>query len=332
MTGFSSRGRSLSAFTSTSFSERVLMKKTAFVLAASWFGVTFSVPAWAEKPLRVVTTLSTFADLVEQIGGDRVEVSYVAPPRFNPHFIEPRPSDVLKLKRADLFIHGGLDLELWRWPLVDAAGNPDVRPGGSREVVLSQGVKLLEVPDRPVSRAEGDIHLYGNPHYWLDPENGKIMLMHIAKKLSEIDPANTPQYRQRLEEFTGRLDKAIGRWRKTTAPLRGRKLVAYHNAWVYLTEFLGIKTELFLEPKPGIPPTPRQMLLAEQKIREEKISALIQASYAPLTAARQLARKTGVQVVTLCQNVGELPGCPDYLSLIDHNIQQILQAAQGKAP
>lgn len=305
--------------------------KTAFrLLLGVWITATVSTPAWAEKPLQVVATLSTFADLVKQIGGDRVEVSSVASPRFNPHFIEPKPSDVLKVKRADLFVHAGLDLELWRWPLVDAAGNTGIRPGGARELDLSRGIHLLEVPDRPVSRAEGDIHLYGNPHYWLDPRNGEAMAKTIAEKLCQIDPAHAGHYQQRLKEWTARLDQEIQRWRDASTAIRGKEFVAYHNEWIYLTEFLRVKVELFLEPKPGIPPTPKQLLLVEQRVREREIPAILQAGYAPAWASDHLARRTGVRVVKLCQNVGERPGCSDYSAMIDHNIREILQAVQGE--
>jgi len=179
------------------------MKKIIrFGMIIGWLVLFGMVPhGVSAAPLKVVTTLSTFADLVKNIGGEHVEVSYVASPKFNPHFIEPKPSDVLKVKRADLFVHAGLDLELWRWPLVEAAGNREVMPGGSRELDLSRGVILLEVPDRSLSRSEGDIHLYGNPHYWLDPNNAKTMAESISKKLSEIDPVHASEFEKNLENF-----------------------------------------------------------------------------------------------------------------------------------
>ncbi|MCB0336157.1 MAG: zinc ABC transporter substrate-binding protein, partial [Bdellovibrionales bacterium] len=130
--------------------------------------------AFAEpiKKLTIVTTISTFADIAASVGGEYVETSSIASPRFNTHFIEPKPTDVLRLKRADLFIHGGLDLEMWRDPLVNASGRPDFRVGGERQLDVSSSVTLLDLPSGPLSRASGDIHLYGNPHYWQDPKNG----------------------------------------------------------------------------------------------------------------------------------------------------------------
>ncbi len=185
----------------------------------------------AEKRLNVVATLTTFADLAKTVGGDHVSVSAIAAPQFNPHFIEPKPSDVLRVKRADLFIHAGLDLELWRGPLLDAAGNTNVMPGQPGELDLSQGIALLEVPDHPVSRAEGDIHIYGNPHYWTDPENAKIIAKTIADKFSAMDSAHAQDYQQRLQQFTARLDQQIAEWRSQLAPFQGQEFVGYHNEW-----------------------------------------------------------------------------------------------------
>ena len=175
------------------------------------------LPVRGAERLRVVATLTTFADLAKAVGGDLVDVSAIASPKFNAHFIEPKPSDVLKVKRADVFIHAGLDLELWRFPLVDAAGNRDVMPGGANELDLSHGIALLEVPIRAVSRLEGDIHLYGNPHYWLDPENAKTMARAIGEKLSAMDPEHQAAYQRNAQAFLARLNAKIPEWRARNA-------------------------------------------------------------------------------------------------------------------
>lgn len=280
----------------------------------------------AEKPVRVVATLSTFADLVKQVGGENVEVSHVAPARFNPHFIEPRPSDVLKVKRADLFVHAGLDLELWRGPLLDAAGNPSLFPGGKGELDLSRGIALLEVPDQPVSRLMGDIHLYGNPHYWLEPENARIMATAIGAKLCELDPTHAASYQERLKQLLQRLDEKNRQWQAAVRAIRGKEAIAYHRSWPYLAQFAGITIEQFLEPKPGIPPTPRQLGFLEEYITQRRIQAILQETFVPKAASETLAKRTGARVVTLCQNVGELPEVNDYIALIDFNIRQLVEA------
>ncbi len=308
------------------------MRRVSIVLfvAVGWLHLVGGPPpAAAADRLKVVATLSTFADLVKTIGAEHVEVSAIASPKFNPHFIEPKPSDVVKVKRADLFVHAGLDLELWRFPLVDAAGNREVMPGGPRELDLSRGIQLLEVPDHPLSRAEGDIHLYGNPHYWMDPDNAKIMATEIADKLAEVDPAHASDYHRNLEAFLRQLTAKISVWQQRLAPFKGHELIAYHNEWPYLMRFAGLTTRQFLEPKPGIPPTPKQLEFLERYIVEQHIPAVVQATYFPKEAAQVLARRTGVRVVLLAQNVGELPEVSDYLSFMEYNVEQLAKAFHG---
>ena len=285
--------------------------------------------AWADRPLKVVTTLSTFADLVKQVGGDNVQVSSVASPRFNPHFIEAKPSDVLKVKNADLFIHAGLDLEVWRGPLLDAAGNPNLFSGSKGELDLSQGIALLEVPTQPLNRLMGDIHIYGNPHYWMSPENGRVMAQEVASKLSELDPAHAAVYRERLGAFLQKLDQKISEWKGQAAAIQGREVVAYHNEWPYVAQFVGIKIEQFLEPKPGIPPSPKQLGFLERYIKEHGIKVIIQPTYYPKDSSQALAKRTGAQLLILCQNVGELPEASDYLAMVDYNIRQLVKGLGG---
>lgn len=283
----------------------------------------------AEEVLKVVTTLSSYADIAKTIGGDRVQVSSIASPRFNPHFIEARPSDVYKLKKADLFIHSGLDLEAWRGPLLDAAARSDLRAGGDKELDLSRGISILEVPDKPVSRAEGDIHIFGNPHYWIDPRNGIVIAREISEKLSEIDSAHAAEYGENLKRFSDMLNAKIALWSSTAATLKGKEVIGYHNEWVYLMEFLGLSMREFIEPKPGIPATPKHLEDLQEAIRSRGIKALIQASFYPKEASEFLTAHTGIKVVTVCQNVGELPECGDYISMIDHSVKQIVGAFHG---
>lgn len=277
----------------------------------------------AASKLRVVTTLSTFADLVKQIGGELVDVAYIAPPRFDPHFIEPRPTDVLKVKRADLFVHAGLDLELWREPLVNAAGNRELRSGGTREVDLSAGITLLEKPTKALSRADGDVHIYGNPHYWLNPINGKKMAKTIAGKLSEIDPENRQIFEQNLASFTAKLNVKIKDWNGLMDSHQGKGLVGYHKSWVYLVDFAALSMKHFLEPKPGIPPTPKSLELLTKVMQDEGIDVIVQESFHPKRPAQTLAKRTDATVLLLCQNVDELIECEDYISTLDYNLQKL---------
>lgn len=281
--------------------------------------------ASATNRIKVVATLSTFADLARTIGRDYVDVSYIASPRFNPHFIEPKPSDVLKVKRADLFLHAGLDLELWRWPLVDAAGNRDIMAGGLRELDLSRGIELLEVPERPVSRAEGDIHIYGNPHYWMDPSNAKKMAEAISDKLCAIDPENEANYRQNLKDFLSRLEQKMAEWRLKLASYKGQEIVGYHNEWPYLMRFAGLNMGQFLEPKPGIPPTPKQIEFIQQYVKDRGIRGIVQSTYFPTQASDAIARRTNAKIILLCQNVAEVKEAADYIAMIEYNITKLVE-------
>ncbi|MBI3117987.1 MAG: zinc ABC transporter substrate-binding protein [Candidatus Hydrogenedentes bacterium] len=282
----------------------------------------------SDAALKVVTTLSTFADLAKSVGGDHVAVSSVAAPQFNPHFIEPKPSDILRVKKADLFIHAGLDLEVWRGPLVDAAGNPQIRPGGAKELDVSRGVPLLEVPDNTVTRAQGDIHAYGNPHYWLEPENGRRIARTIAAKLEEIDAANAVDYAKNLAGFEARLDAKLPEWKAAMVPHAGTEIIGYHNEWPYLMQFLGLKMDKFLEPKPGIPPTPKRTEFLEQYMKQNNVKIIAQAAYFPTKASDALAQRTGGHVVMLSQSVGDQKAATDYLAMVDYNVGALVAALQ----
>lgn len=304
--------------------------KTLFVFFITGAGF-LPCSALAENPLRVVTTLSSYADLAKTIGGDRIEVASVASPRFNPHFIEPRPSDVLKLKKADLFIHSGLDLEVWRGPLLDAVAKAEFREGGAKQLNLSQGIPLLEVPSGQVSRAEGDIHLLGNPHYWINPNNGLLIAQHICQKLSDIDPASASFYRDNLQRFEQVLGAKMLQWKAALAPYKGQAIVGYHNEWPYLMSFLGLEMTKFIEPKPGIPPGPQHLEQLVQYIKAQNAKAVVQTTYYSSDAGEFLQKKTGVKVLPLCQNVGELPECSDYVKMIDYAVTQIARALSGES-
>lgn len=277
-------------------------------------------------PLKVVTTQAMYADLVKQIGGDKVDVKFVALPKFNVHFIQPRPSDVRNIARADLVVYTGLDLEAWWEPLLEAAGKPDLFPGRERSVDMSRGIRLLDVPDHPLSRAEGDIHLFGNPHFAMNPENVKIMAGTLYEKLSNVDPAHASSYEENYKAFISRLDGKISQWRSLCAGCRGQEIISYHKDIVYFADFLGIKAEQYLEPKPGIPPTPKHLEFLEGYVKAHKIKAIAMPTYFPRDAAEDLNKRIGGMVVTICQNLGELPGTEDVFSFFDYNFKQISDA------
>lgn len=277
-------------------------------------------------PLKIVATQTLFADIVKQIGKDKVDVKYVAPPKFNVHFIQPKPSDVRNVARADLYVNAGLDLEAWSGPLLEAAGRPELFTGAEKNLDLSKGINILNAPTQPISRAQGDIHAFGNPHYNMNPENSKIMAETILEKLKEIDPQNISYYEENAKVFISRLDEKISEWKKLCANFKGQEIISYHEDIAYFADFLGLKAEVFIEPKPGIPPTPKHLEFLEGYVKAHNIKAIVTPTYYPKDAAEKLAQRVGAKVVTICQNVGEIPGTEDTFSFFDYNFKQISEA------
>ncbi len=279
-----------------------------------------------QKKLEVVTTTTYFEDLVKELGQDKVDVKHVASPKFNAHFIQPKPSDIRNLSKADLYVFAGLDLEAWSDPLVEAVGKPEFFRGGSRSLDLSAGIRLLKVPTGTLSRALGDQHLFGNPHYQTNPENAKIMAQTILEKLKEMDPSNISSYEENAKNFLAKLDQKIGEWKTLCAHCAGKEVYSYHDDIEYFVDFLQLKSELFLEPKPGIPPTPKQLELLEAHAKSGQVKAIVMPTYYPKDAAETLAKRIGVPVVTIAQNPGEVPGTEDFFDFFDYNFKQISEA------
>lgn len=283
-------------------------------------------PARAADKVRVVATQTIFADLVRKIGGDRVEVRHVAPPRFNVHFIQPKPSDVRALRKADLYVQAGLDLEAWSDPLVEAAGRPEFFRGAARSVDLSSGIELLKVPVGPLTRAEGDIHLYGNPHYTMDPRNARPMCEVLVAKLKQIDPEGASIYDANHRAFLAQLDAKLAEWRERCAHCSGKEALSYHDDVEYLANYLGIKVDRYLEPKPGVPPSPRHLRELEEYVRSGAVKAVLMPTYFPREVAESFGRRAGVPVVTVAHNVSEVEGEADFFAFFDGNIGRIGEA------
>ncbi len=297
-----------------------------FILAIYGSFLNLNLLYAADGPLKIVATQTLYADIVRQIGEEKVEVKSVASPKFNVHFIQPKPSDVRNVAHADLVVYTGLDLEEWWGPLVEAAGRPEFFPGREKSVDLSRGIRLLKVPDHPLSRAEGDIHLFGNPHYIMNPENAVIMAGTILEKLKSVDPANASFYEENEKAFSAKLESKIAGWRALCAHCAGKEIVAYHDEVEYLVDFLGMKDSQFLEPKPGIPPTPKHLEFLEKYMKENNVRVITTPTYFPKSSADVLAAKTGAKAVTLAMNVGELPGTEDIFAFFDYDVKTLSEA------
>ena len=296
---------------------------TLFIFCGGWS--TTSCYA-GETKLKVVATQTMYSEVVNEVGKDKVEVKYVAPPKFNVHFIQPKPTDVRNITKADLYVDAGLDLEAWSDSLLEAAGKPELFRGRERNVDMSKGVRLLDTPDHQLSRAEGDIHLFGNPHYNMNPENVKTMAENVLEKLKGIDPINAAYYEANERAFILRLDEKIAEWKKLCADCKGQEVISYHKDIAYFADFLGIKAEQYIEPKPGIPPTPKHLEFLEGYVQANHIKAIVMPTYYPKDAAEKLSQRVGAKVVTICQNVGEVQGTEDIFSFFEYNFKQISEA------
>jgi ABC-type Zn uptake system ZnuABC Zn-binding protein ZnuA len=276
--------------------------------------------------IKVVTTTSDMKSIAEFIGGNKVSVSSIATGYQNPHFVDPKPSYIISLTKANLFVTVGLDLETgWSPQLLSSSRNTKIQKGAAGYVDASEGVNLLQVPTT-ANRAEGDIHIYGNPHYWLDPINGKTIARNIANGLERVDPSNKSFYEANLVAFNNKIDAKLKEWQSKMAPYKGSKIIAYHNEWVYFETRFGLQVVDFMEPKPGIPPTPSQLVKVIKEVTANKIKVIISSPYFTTSSSDVVAKQTGVKELTLATSVGAFDTIKDYFSLFDYNIDHLIAA------
>lgn len=283
--------------------------------------------------LRVVSTLPNFTAIAKEIGGDKVNLSTIAKGYQNPHFIDPKPSFIIKMKKADILIWAGLDLEIyWLTPLLENSRNQKIIWGASGNVDVSKGVSLLEIPNIPAAqlRAGGDIHVYGNPHYWHDPLNGKIIAQNIYNALVDASPEDKEYFKGNLEDFNSRLDASIKKWLKMMEPYIGWKIIAYHNSWPYLEKRFGFEIVDFVEPKPGIPPSPNHLVRLIKKMRNQDIKVIIISPYFNDKPANVIADKVNAKVVLVAPSVGAFDGVDSYFDMFDYNLNSLVDAFKSK--
>ena len=299
------------------------MKKRSIVFVLSMFGIFLVTHA---SPIKIVTTISDLKSIAEMIGGDKVSVSSIAMGYQNPHFVDPKPSYIIALSKADLFVTVGLDLEIgWSPSLLTSSRNNKIQKGSPGYVDASENVNLLQVPSS-VNRGAGDIHIYGNPHYWLDPLNGKIIARNIADGLERVDPSNRSTYESNLKSFDDKIDAKLKEWQTKMAPYKGSKIIAYHNEWVYFEKRFGLEIVDFMEPKPGIPPTPSQLVKVINEIKANSIKIIISSPYFTTSSSDIVAKQTGVKELILATSVGAFNSITSYLDLFDYNINQLTAA------
>lgn len=300
-----------------------------FALAAIALAV-FPAPARAAAKLKVVTSTTDLAEFAAQVGGDRVEVESIARGYQDPHFVEAKPSFLLKLRRADLLIAVGLQLEIgWLPPLITQCGNPAIQIGAKGYVDASQFAEILEIPTGVVTRAMGDVHPFGNPHYWLDPENGRRIAHGIAQKLAEMRPADSAYFQERFQAFSQRLEESQKAWDAEMKPFQARNVVTYHRSWPNFLKRFGLVSAGEIEPRPGIPPSPGHTVRVIQMMRQQNIKVILVEPYFDLKTPNAIARETGAQVVVLLPSVGGEKEVTDYFKLFDYDIALLTRAFEG---
>src|SRR5438093_822665 len=297
---------------------RILILAAAVLAAGS---------AFAADKLNVATATEDAASITREVGGDRVDVTSIGKGYQDPHFIEPKPSFLLLLRKADLLEVIGLELEIgWLPPLLDQSRNNNIRPGQKGYLDLSQGVEILDRPTGMVNRSMGDVHPLGNPHYWLDPANAVRMAIEVTNKLTELRPADGAYFAQRLNTFKTRMNDANKRWVAEMAPYRGAKIVTYHPSWPNFARHFGLQVAGTVEPKPGIPPSPSHTLEIINLIKDQKIKAIIMEPYFDRKTPDFIAEKTGAKVVVLYPSVGGKAGLDDYFKLFDYDLNELTKA------
>ncbi|MEO5821617.1 MAG: metal ABC transporter substrate-binding protein [Vicinamibacteraceae bacterium] len=307
-----------------------MKKLSTFAALAVTAWLSSANTAWAA--ITVVTTTSDLAAIATEVGGDRITVTSLAKGYQDPHFVEAKPSFVLLLNKAQLLILIGKELEIaWLPPLVTQSRNARIQPGADGYLDASQGAKILDLPTGQVTRAMGDVHPEGNPHYWLDPDNGSRIARSIQAKLSQIDPANAAVYRQRADDFEKRLAAAVQRWKGQLAPYKGLKVITYHRSWTNFADAFGLDVIGFVEPKPGIPPTPQHTLDVINAMKAQNLKIILVEPYFDSKTPNSIAAATGGKVLVMPPSVGGVPEAGDYFKLFDYNVALLLAAIKATA-
>ena len=296
-----------------------------FIVALAVVG-PLHAPAVAKDKIRVVTTIPDLKALTEEVGGDLVDVESLARGTQNAHELEIRPSLMLKLRRADLLVENGLELDSWAEIAVQGANNPKIVRGAPGRIDASRGVQVLDVPAARVDRSMGDVHPLGNPHYSLDPGQAPIITQNIVDGLARLAPDQRAVFEKNRGAFLARLSEAMTRWTRALEPLRGAKVVVYHPQWIYVLNRFGLVQAAALEDRPGIPASPAHLTRVIRQMKEERIKVLIVEPWNDVKLATRVADEAGAKAVVLASMVGGVKGTDSYIAALDHNVNALAQA------
>ncbi len=284
-------------------------------------------PLMGQARLKIVTTTSDLADIAASVGGERVKTVHISEGYQDPHFVEAKPSFILQFRNADLLAFVGLDLEIgWLSLLIDGSRNPKIRPGAAGYVDVSRAIPVIDVPTGTIDRSLGDIHALGNPHYWLDPANGRRIAWLFRDKFTQLDPTGATAYTASAKAFESRLGAAEQAWAADLAKIKGKPVVAWHTSWRYFAEFTGMNIVGFMEPKPGVPPSPSHLAGLIQTMKRTGARVIVMEPFYDRKTADFVASKAGATVLVLPPSVGGKKGIDDYIALMKYNITQLAAA------
>ncbi|HEV7837841.1 MAG TPA: metal ABC transporter substrate-binding protein [Gemmatimonadaceae bacterium] len=302
-----------------------MFRKLTLTLTALIGAVVTAAPAGAQ--LKVVTSTTDLYDIAKAVGGNRITATHIGEGYQDPHFIEAKPSFVLQLRNADVWAFVGLDLEIgWMPLLLDGARNPRIRQGGSGYLDVSRAIPLLDVPSGNVDRSQGDVHPLGNPHYWLDPENGRRIARLFKAKFTDLDPSGAAAYATNEQNFEARLNASERTWTDELAKIKGKPVVAWHTSWRYFAEYTKMNIVGFMEPKPGVPPSPAHLAGLIQTMRRTGAKVIVMEPFYDRKTADFVAARTGAKVLILPPSVGGVKGVGDYIAVMNYDIQQLANA------
>lgn len=281
----------------------------------------------AHAELNIVTTTEDIASLVKEIGKEHVSVSSITRGYQDAHFVQAKPSYMVKSNKADLLVYMGLELEIgWLGLIIDGSRNPNIKLGQPGHLNLSSAITPIEVPTGEIDRSMGDIHPEGNPHYHLDPSNGLLMANSIANRLAILDPPNATAYKANLADFRHRLETKINEWDSRMKKFKGAKVVTYHSTWSYFLKHFGLEYAGTVELKPGVPPTPKHLAQLVDVMQRLNTKVIINENYTDANFSNLVGQKTGSKVLVLPVSVGGVPEVTDYIGLFDYLVTQMEKA------
>ncbi len=303
-----------------------MVRRIAYVLLTALVALA---PSAAQAQLKVVTSTTDLYDIAKDVGGDKITATHIGEGYQDPHFIEAKPSFVLQLRNADVWAFVGLDLEIgWMPLLLDGARNPKIRQGGSGYLDVSTAVPILDRPQGNIDRSMGDVHPLGNPHYWLDPENGRRIARLFKAKFTQLDPSNAATYDANEKAFEARLSAAEKGWQSDLATIKGKPVVAWHTSWRYFAEYDGMNIVAFMEPKPGVPPSPAHLYEVIQTVKRTGAKAIVMEPFYDRKVADLVSKQTGIKVLILPPSVGGVKGVDDYIQLMQYDMSQLANAVR----